>query len=138
MAVGYLMKVVASSVGSLSELVTLRLQLRAHAAIQSMLVGFVVKDKQGQPLFGENTHDLLGQSSGPGCARGLHSKLYVPHASAMPSGDYAISVAVSDGTRNSMSCTSGFMMRLSFLVDQPACQLVLLDTDAGYRMDVAK
>lgn len=81
------------------ELVTLRLQLRAHVAIQSMLVGFVVKDKQGQPLFGENTQLTYLDKPLALAAQEVCTASFTFRMPVLPSGDYAISVAVSDGTQ---------------------------------------
>lgn len=81
------------------ELVTLRLQLRAHDNIQSLLVGFVVKDKQGQPLFGENTQLTYLDNPLALAAREACTASFTFRMPVLPSGDYAISVAVSDGTQ---------------------------------------
>ncbi|SDG47390.1 ABC transporter ATP-binding protein [Dyella sp. 333MFSha] len=81
------------------ELVRLQLRVVAHAAIRSLLLGFVVKDKQGQPLFGENTHlSYLDRpvelADGEACEAAFTFRMPV-----LPTGDYAVSVAVSDGTQ---------------------------------------
>lgn len=81
------------------EIVTLKLRMRAHAQVSSLLVGFVVKDKQGQPLFGENTQLTyldapVPLASGEACLASFTFRMPV-----LPSGDYAVSVAVSDGTQ---------------------------------------
>jgi lipopolysaccharide transport system ATP-binding protein len=81
------------------EHVALTVRLRAHRAIDSLIVGFVVKDRHGQPLFGDNT-----------CLTHLDEPLAVPAGACataafefrmpiLPMGDYAVSLAVSDGTQ---------------------------------------
>ncbi len=81
------------------ELVALRLGIRAHAEVKALLVGFVVKDKQGQPLFGENTqlsyrNAPVSLAPGQACITSFTFRMPV-----LPSGDYAVSVAVSDGSQ---------------------------------------
>jgi lipopolysaccharide transport system ATP-binding protein len=81
------------------EVVRLLLELRVLKAARSLIVGFVVKDKQGQPLFGDNTYlsyikEPISVESG--------SKVKVMFEFRMPIlplGDYAVSVAVADGTQ---------------------------------------
>lgn len=82
------------------ELVTLRLRVVAHTAVHSLLLGFVVKDKQGQPLFGENTHLTyinrpVKLAQGEVCDAAFTFRMPV-----LPAGDYVVSVAVSDGTQD--------------------------------------
>lgn len=81
------------------ELVTMKLRVRAHALVRSLLVGFVVKDKQGQPLFGENTHlSYLGTSVSLGVGHSCDAS-FTFRMPVLPAGEYAVSVAVSDGTQ---------------------------------------
>jgi lipopolysaccharide transport system ATP-binding protein len=83
------------------ELVTLRLELGLKSDMQRLLVGFVVKDSKGQPLFGDNTH--LSHLSQPVSGRAgdvfvAEFKFRMP---ILPAGDYALTVAVSDGDQES-------------------------------------
>lgn len=82
------------------ELVQLVMNLRTLEAAQSLIIGFVVKDKQGQPLFGDNT--FLRYLSEP-IRAGVGDRVRVGFEFRMPIlplGDYAVSLAVADGTQN--------------------------------------
>jgi len=81
------------------EWVELRLRVRAAAPIRSLIVGFVVKDRQGQPLFGDNsylTHRDDPVSVNVGDAVEFYFRFRMP---VLPTGDYAVSAAISDGVQ---------------------------------------
>lgn len=81
------------------ERVDLRLRVRALTAIRSLIVGFVVKDRQGQPLFGDNsylTYRAAPIAAAPGEIVDFSFQFRMP---VLPAGDYALSVAVSDGAQ---------------------------------------
>lgn len=81
------------------ECVELRLRVRAISSIRSLIVGFVVKDKQGQPLFGDNsylTHRTDSIAASPGDVIDFHFRFRMP---ILPAGDYAVSAAISDGVQ---------------------------------------
>ncbi len=81
------------------EWVELRLRVRAMAPIRSLIVGFVVKDRQGQPLFGDNsylTHRDDPVSIKAGDAVEFYFRFRMP---VLPAGDYAVSAAISDGVQ---------------------------------------
>lgn len=81
------------------ELVQLVLDLRVMTPIRSLIVGFVVKDKQGQPLFGDNTFlTYLDRpiSADAGALARVSFEFRMP---ILPVGDYAVSLAVADGTQ---------------------------------------
>lgn len=81
------------------ERVQLQLRLSIHAAIRSLIVGFVVKDKQGQPLFGDNSylsHRDIPVAADNGDRMEFTFDFRMP---ILPAGDYSISVAVSDGVQ---------------------------------------
>lgn len=81
------------------ECVELRLKVRAISSIRSLIVGFVVKDKQGQPLFGDNsylTHRTDSIAASPGDVFDFHFRFRMP---ILPAGDYAVSAAISDGVQ---------------------------------------
>lgn len=81
------------------ELVQLVLDLGIMTTIKSLIVGFVVKDKQGQPLFGDNT--FLTYRDHPITAdAGSHARVsFEFRMPVLPVGDYAVSLAVADGTQ---------------------------------------
>jgi lipopolysaccharide transport system ATP-binding protein len=81
------------------EWVQLRLKVRALVAIRSLIAGFVVKDKQGQALFGDNSYLTFSNApvaAGPGEVVEFLFEFRMP---ILPAGDYAMSVAVSDGVQ---------------------------------------
>jgi lipopolysaccharide transport system ATP-binding protein len=87
----------AWSVGG--EAVSFVVNLRTCRAIENLIVGFIVKNKQGLPLFGDNTY-LSYLEHGVSCAEDqdwiARFDFRMP---ILPAGEYAISVAVSDGSQ---------------------------------------
>lgn len=82
------------------EPVRLSIDVRATAALESPIVGFYVKDRLGQTLFGDNTY--LSFCENPvRCPAGalLHAgfDFQMPR---LPVGDYVVTAAVADGTQN--------------------------------------
>lgn len=81
------------------EHVGISLAVRAKVAIESLIVGFVIKDRHGQPLFGDNTC-LTTLDAPVALAAGATARVSFRFAMPiMPSGDYAVSLAVSDGNQ---------------------------------------
>ena len=81
------------------ESVVLRIGVVADAFVASLVVGFFVKDKRGQPLFGDNTClTYLGhpRALAPGKSCEAIFKFRMP---ILPGGEYAVSVAIADGTQ---------------------------------------
>ena len=81
------------------ESVRVQIDVRAVRSIDAAIVGFVVKDKNGQPLFGDNTYlSYFDQphSLAPGESVRAIFEFRMP---VMPKGTYSISVAVSEGTQ---------------------------------------
>lgn len=83
------------------ELVQLALDLVVLKPIQSLIIGFVVKDKKGQPLFGDNTFltyldHPLSAAAGERVRATFEFRMPV-----LPVGDYAVSLAVADGSQRS-------------------------------------
>ncbi len=86
--------------GSVSggETVTLRIEALAHAELHSPIIGFFLKDRLGQQLFGTNTY--LGGKGGahparPGQTVRAEFSFRMPH---LPVGKYTVDVALADGT----------------------------------------
>lgn len=81
------------------ELVRLSVRVRAKCDISSLIVGFVVKDRNGQPIFGENTF-LTYLDNPVAIAQGrTATATFEFRMPILPLGDYAVSLAVADGTQ---------------------------------------
>ena len=82
------------------EEVVLRVEAVAFSVLDSPIIGFFIKDKLGQCLFGDNT--WLSYMGAPVfCAEGRH--LVADFAFQMPrlfTGDYSITVAIANGTQH--------------------------------------
>jgi lipopolysaccharide transport system ATP-binding protein len=80
------------------EQVTVRVVARIYEPLESPIVGFLVKDRLGQGLFGETIY-VRDQLKAPDCIAG--SRVQADFAFVMPflaSGDYTITIALADGT----------------------------------------
>lgn len=82
------------------EVVTLRILAMCHEELDSPIIGFTVKDKLGQDLFGDNT--FLSYYQMPQRIE-KESQLVAEFTFAMPllrAGEYTINVALANGTQN--------------------------------------
>ncbi len=81
------------------ETVRLEVDVECHTTLRSPIVGFMVKDRTGQALFGDNT--WLSYLDGPVAAdRGQRLQAaFVFDMPRLPAGDYTMVVAVADGTQ---------------------------------------
>jgi len=82
------------------EEVVLRIEAVAHSSLDSPIIGFFIKDKLGQCLFGDNTW-LTYVDAPVFCAEGEH--LVADFAFQMPrlsAGNYSINVAIANGTQH--------------------------------------
>lgn len=80
------------------EQVCIEIRAHVHDAIQQTIMGFIVKDRLGQTLFGDNTARrgiALGLPLAPGQEIGATFTLTMPH---LAPGEYVIAAAVGDGT----------------------------------------
>lgn len=81
------------------EVVVLRISATAHQDIHSPIIGFFVKDRLGQPVFGDNTY--LPYADAPlSCRKG--NALQAEFAFTMPilpEGTYSVTVAIAEGTQ---------------------------------------
>ena len=48
----------ALEVVAVGQAVTLRIQAKCHQAVPELVIGYMIKDRLGQPVFGTNTHHL--------------------------------------------------------------------------------
>lgn len=80
--------------------VVLHIEVAAHVPLDSPIVGFFVKDRLGQELFGDNTY--LSYFEQPlACEAG--QRFVARFAFSMPRlrpGDYAVTVAIANGTQD--------------------------------------
>jgi lipopolysaccharide transport system ATP-binding protein len=79
--------------------VALSVRCEAHADISSPIIGFLVKDRLGQPLFGDNSY--LTYMRGPVSvkAREQFEASFKFRMPILPTGDYSICVAIAEGTQ---------------------------------------
>ena len=81
------------------ETVLLRVMAITDRDLESPIIGFFVKDRLGQTLFGDNTY--LTQKDNPVCCRkgkGLEAD-FVFQMPLLPVGQYSITVAIASGTQ---------------------------------------
>jgi len=82
------------------EQVTLRVMAKARVHLTSPIIGFYIRDKLGQTLFGDNTY--LSYVDAPvACdpGEGLQAEFRFPMP-LLPPGNYSITVAVANGTQD--------------------------------------
>lgn len=81
------------------EKVTLRVMVHAYQDLDSPIVGFFVKDRLGQALFGDNTF-LSYREQLVTCQQGDEIQAdFVFYMPLLPSGEYSITVAIANGTQ---------------------------------------
>lgn len=81
--------------------VLLNIHVRASAPLNSVIVGFYIKDRLGQTLFGDNSFLSYVDKPvkcGPGELLMAEFRFQMPR---LAKGDYSVSVAVADGTQQS-------------------------------------
>lgn len=81
------------------ELTRIDIAIRARSSIESPIIGFVMKDRQGQPLFGDNTFLSYLDRPLPLKPGDILSAKFEFRMPILASGTYSISVAVADGTQ---------------------------------------
>ena len=81
------------------EKVTLRVFVHAYQDLDSPIVGFFVKDRLGQSLFGDNTF-LSYREHLVHCRQGNELQAdFVFYMPLLPSGEYSITIAIANGTQ---------------------------------------
>lgn len=83
------------------EKVILRVIIQTNQDLDSPIVGFSVKDRLGQVLFGDNT--FLAYKENAVCCQGEEELQadFVFYMPILPSGDYSITTAIANGTQES-------------------------------------
>lgn len=81
------------------EKVILRITAIAHQSLDSPIIGFYVKDRLGQTLFGENTF-LTYRTEPVNCMENqIIEADFVFYMPILPCGEYSINVAIANGTQ---------------------------------------
>ena len=81
------------------EIVVLRVSVLLHASLENLIVGFYIKDRLGQRLFGDNTYLACLESGVQGAAgERIHAdfRFRMP---ILPQGAYTVDAAVASGTQ---------------------------------------
>lgn len=81
------------------ELVTLRIEVFAFQDIERPIIGFSLKDRLGQVLFGDNTFITYRDIAVHVCAGSIFSAEFAFLMPILPSSDYSISAAIATGTQ---------------------------------------
>ena len=81
------------------EVVQLTIRVMADIRVDRPIIGFLLKDRLGQTLFGDNTY--VTYRDRPPAAEAGHALVatFEFRMPELPAGDYAVSVAVADGTQ---------------------------------------
>lgn len=81
------------------EKITLRVFVHAYHDLDSPIIGFFVKDRLGQTLFGDNTF-LSYKEQLVHCPKGNELQAdFIFYMPLLPSGDYSITIAIANGTQ---------------------------------------
>jgi lipopolysaccharide transport system ATP-binding protein len=82
------------------EQVTLQIRARVHTTLDSPIIGFFIKDRLGQALFGDNTY-LTHKDNSLHCEAGLDIQAeFTFLMPILPQGDYSINAAIANGTQD--------------------------------------
>jgi lipopolysaccharide transport system ATP-binding protein len=79
---------------------TVIIQARANAPIARALVGFFIKDRLGQNLFGENTHLTYAARPVPAAPGQIITGRFSFHMPILLPGDYTITASLAEGTQD--------------------------------------
>lgn len=79
------------------EMVRLIIRATAHQAMTSPILGFVLRDRLGQDLFGENTLCFTSVIARPVVAGQSFTGEFVMRLPMLPNGEYAVMASVADG-----------------------------------------
>jgi lipopolysaccharide transport system ATP-binding protein len=81
------------------ETVVLKITAMAHGPLDSPIIGFFVKDRLGQTLFGDNTFLSFQQAPVLVAAGSKITAKFNFNMPILPSGEYSIQVAIANGTQ---------------------------------------
>lgn len=82
------------------ELVRLQVRVELQQALENLIVGFYVKDRLGQRLFGDNSYFACRDAPVSGNAGEQVVGTFVFRMPIMPSGSYMIDAAVASGDQH--------------------------------------
>lgn len=82
------------------ELVCLKIIVNIESVIQKPIVGFTVKDKLGQPVFGDNTYISTLESQYECVEQDKIQAIFEFQMPILINGEYSLSVAVADGDQD--------------------------------------
>jgi lipopolysaccharide transport system ATP-binding protein len=80
------------------EVIDLRIAMRAEKSISSPIVGFYIKDKLGQQLFGDNTYLAYRDAPQSFVAGDTMAAIFRFQLPYLPPGDFSVTVALASGT----------------------------------------
>lgn len=81
------------------EYVILRITVHTNTALSSPIVGFYIKDRLGQNLFGDNTYLSYLDKPQACMAQKVMTAQFHFQMPRLPAGDYSVAAAVADGTQ---------------------------------------
>lgn len=79
------------------ERVRMTIRAKAHESMQNPILGFLVRDRLGQDLFGENTLSFTNLVPTPIGAGKIFEGFFEFRLPMLPNGQYAVMVSVADG-----------------------------------------
>lgn len=82
------------------EPVMLRIQAQVESAIENPIIGFFLKDRLGQQLFGTHTYHATGADAGPAAPGQRIRAEFAFRMPYLPVGKYTVDVALADGTHH--------------------------------------
>jgi lipopolysaccharide transport system ATP-binding protein len=82
------------------ETVVLRVNVRANQELDAPIIGFHVKDRLGQVLFGDNTFLSYRDKSIQCQKNGELQADFSFHMPLLPAGEYSVTVAIANGTQD--------------------------------------
>ena len=81
------------------ELVKLRIRCNVFERLASPIIGFIMKDRLGQALFGDNTYlSYVDHPVKAEMGEALEAEFFF-QMPILPSGEYSITVAIANGTQ---------------------------------------
>ncbi|MBU9379532.1 ABC transporter ATP-binding protein [Burkholderia gladioli] len=82
------------------EIVSVRVSVKALQGLDRVIVGFIVRDRLGQNLFGDNTFLTTLRESFSVVPGECFTVRFLFRMPALPVGDYSVTVAVADGSQD--------------------------------------